>query len=73
MRPIGLLGVVLIVGGGVVLALRGFSYTKERNATKIGPLEIAAEKKGFVPPMAGAVMLVAGAVLVIAGRGRGGQ
>lgn len=70
MRPIGLLGVALIIGGGVVLALRGFSYTKEREAAKIGPLEIAAEKKGFVPPMAGGVMLAAGVVLVFAGRGR---
>lgn len=68
MRPIGLLGVALIVVGGIVLAMRGLSYTKERNATKIGPLEIAAEKKGFVPPVAGAAALVVGVVLVAAGR-----
>lgn len=68
MRPIGLLGVALIVVGGIVLAMRGLSYTKERNATKIGPLEIAAERKGFVPPVAGAAALVVGVVLVAAGR-----
>lgn len=69
MRPLGLLGMALIVIGGIVLAMRGLSYTKERDATKIGPVEIAAEKKGFIPPIAGAAMLAVGVVLVFAGRG----
>lgn len=53
MRPLGLVGILLIVCGLVILALRGISYTKEREAVAVGPLEVAAERKGFIPPVAG--------------------
>jgi drug/metabolite transporter (DMT)-like permease len=67
-RPVGIIGVILIVAGVIVLALRGFSYTKDRDEVKLGPLEVAAEQKGFVPPVVGAVAIVAGLVLVAVGR-----
>jgi hypothetical protein len=63
-----LFGAVLIAFGVVVLAMRGISYTKDRDAVKVGPVEITAEKKGFVTPAVGAIALVAGLALVIAGR-----
>ena len=68
MRPLGVVGVVLIVLGAIVLALRGISYTKDRDEVQVGPLEVAAEEKGTIPPIAGVVAIVAGIVLVIAGR-----
>ena len=68
MRPIGIVGVLLIIGGIVVLALRGVSYTKDRDAVKVGPIEVAAEKKGFVPPIVGGVAILIGAGLLLAGR-----
>ena len=68
MRPIGIVGVLLIIGGIVVLALRGVSYTKDRDAVKVGPIEVAAEKKGFVPPIVGGVAIRIGAGLLLAGR-----
>jgi hypothetical protein len=68
MRPLGLIGVILIIGGIVVLAMRGISYTKDRDAVKIGGLEIAKEDRGFVPPVAGIIAVVAGVALVAAGR-----
>ena len=68
MRPLGLIGVILIICGIVVLAMRGISYTKDRDAMKIGGLEIAKEDRGFVPPVAGIIAVVAGVALVAAGR-----
>jgi len=68
MRPLGLFGAVLIAFGVVVLALRGISYTKDRDAVKVGPVEIAAERKGFITPAVGAVALIAGLALVLVGR-----
>jgi uncharacterized membrane protein len=71
MRPLGIIGIVLIVLGAVVLAMRGISYTKERQEVAVGPVEVAAERKGFVPPAAGVVAIIVGLGLVVAGRRRG--
>ena len=70
MRPLGWIGVALIVLGGVGLAMRGLSYTKDRTEVELGPIEVAAEERGFIPPIAGLVAVVAGVVLVAAGRRR---
>lgn len=68
MRPLGWFGVALIVAGGIILAMRGVSYTKDKNELDIGPLHVAAVEKGFVPPMAGLACLLVGAVLLVASR-----
>ena len=68
MRPLGILGVILIIVGVVVLAMRGISYTKNRDSVKIGGIELSKEDRGFVPPVAGIIAVVAGIVLVAAGR-----
>lgn len=70
MRPLGIVGVVLIIVGVLVLAARGISYTKDRDSTHVGPIKVSTEQKGFVPPIAGVVAIVAGIALVAAGRGR---
>ena len=70
MRPLGIVGIVLVIAGAVVLAMRGISYTKERQEVAVGPLEVAAERRGFVPPAAGVVAIVVGLALVVAGRRR---
>ena len=68
MRPLAIVGALLMIGGIIVLALRGVSYTKERDAVKVGPIELAAEKKGFVPPVVGAAAVLIGAGLLFVGR-----
>lgn len=68
MRPLGIFGVILIIFGVVVLAMRGISYTKNRDSVKIGGIELSKEDRGFVPPVAGIIAVVAGIVLVAAGR-----
>jgi uncharacterized membrane protein len=70
MRPLGIIGVILIVAGAVVLAMKGISYTKDRDSVKIGGIELSKEDRGFVPPVAGVIAIVAGIVLVVAGRKR---
>ena len=68
MRPLGIIGVILIIAGVVVLAMRGISYTKDRDSVKIGGVELSKEDRGFVPPVAGIIAVVAGIVLVAAAR-----
>ena len=68
MRPLGIIGVILIIAGVIVLAMKGISYTKDRDSVKIGGVELSKEDRGFVPPVAGVIAIVAGIVLVAAGR-----
>jgi hypothetical protein len=67
MKPIGIIGAVLIVLGGIVVALQGVSYVRDRQEVSVGPIEIAAEERGFISPVLGGVVLVAGVVLVLVG------
>jgi hypothetical protein len=70
MRPLGWVGLILIVAGAVVFAMGGIGYTKNRTDVEVGPIKVAAEEKGLVPPVAGIAAIVIGAVLVFAGRKR---
>lgn len=68
MRPVGVVGAVLIVCGAIVLALRGISYTKDRQTVQVGPIGMMTEEKGFIPPIYGVVAIVLGGVLVYTAR-----
>jgi hypothetical protein len=68
MKPLGWVGVLLIIAGVVVVAMRGIPYTKSHNEVEVGPLKVTSQERGMVPPVAGIVAIVAGAVLVFAGR-----
>jgi len=70
MRPLAIVGIVLILGGACVLALRGISYTKDRQSVQVGPLAVTTEQKGFIPPVVGVAAVVLGAVLVFSARKR---
>lgn len=70
MRPIGIVGIILILGGAAVLALRGVSYTKERQSVQVGPLAVTTEQKGFIPPVVGVVAVVLGGALLFSARRR---
>lgn len=70
MRPLGWIGVVLIVLGAIVLVMRGVSYTKDRQEVSVGPVRVAAEEKGFVPPAVGFVAIALGVGMVLMGRRR---
>ena len=68
MRPLALIGIVLLVAGAVVLAMGGFGFTKERQEVDVGPIEVTAERRGFVPPVVGGLAMVVGAVMLFAAR-----
>ena len=70
MRPLGWLGVLLIVAGAIIAAMGGIGYTKSRNQVEVGPIRVAAEEKGLIPPIAGLAAVAIGAVLVFVGRKR---
>jgi hypothetical protein len=68
MKVLGWIGVLLIVGGIIVVAMRGIPYTKSRNEVEVGPLKVTTQERGMVTPVVGVAAIVLGAVLVFAGR-----
>jgi hypothetical protein len=68
MKPITIVGAVLIVLGGIVVALQGVSYVRDRQEVSVGPIQFAAEERGFISPLVGGIVLVAGVLLVVLGR-----
>jgi hypothetical protein len=72
MRPISILGIILIIFGVFVLASEGISYTKTEKVLDIGPIEATAKHHKTIPisPIAGGASVAAGVVLVIAGARR---
>jgi uncharacterized membrane protein YidH (DUF202 family) len=69
MKPVAILGVVLIVLGLAALAYQGVSYTTREKVIDLGPIQATAERQKTVPlpPVLGIVAVGAGVVLLIAG------
>jgi uncharacterized membrane protein YidH (DUF202 family) len=65
-----IVALLLIVGGVLALAYRGFSYTKETHEAKIGPLELNVKEREYVnvPVWVGVGAVVVGAVLLVSGK-----
>jgi hypothetical protein len=70
MKPLGWIGVLLIVGGIIIVAMRGIPYTKSHNEVEVGPLKVTSQERGMVPPIAGIAAIIVGGVLVFAGKRR---
>ena len=69
MKPVTLVGVVLIILGVLALAYQGITYTTREKIVDLGPLKITKEKEKaiFLPPILGALALVGGVLLVVVG------
>jgi uncharacterized membrane protein YidH (DUF202 family) len=69
MKPIPLIGVVLIVLGLMALVYQGVNYTSRETVLDIGPLHATADRQKTLPlsPVLGIAALVGGLVLVVAG------
>lgn len=67
------IGIVLIVAGALGLVMGSFSYTKDTEAVKLGPLELSVKKKETVnvPLWAGLGAIAVGLVLVVMGGRKG--
>jgi uncharacterized membrane protein HdeD (DUF308 family) len=66
MKPVAILGVILIILGVIALAYQGISYTKKDKVVDLGPLKVETEKKETIPlpPVLGVVAVVGGIVLI---------
>lgn len=69
MKPIMLIGLVLIVLGAGALVYQGFTYTSREKIIDIGPLQASADTQKTipVPPLVGGLAIVGGFVMVIMG------
>jgi hypothetical protein len=65
-----IVGIVVLVAGILGLVYGGFSYTKQTQEAKIGPLELTVNEKKQVnvPIWAGVVAVVVGGGLLLKGR-----
>jgi uncharacterized membrane protein YphA (DoxX/SURF4 family) len=70
MKSRQIVALLLIVGGVLALAYRGFSYTKETHEAKIGPLELQVKEREYVnlPAWLGIGAVVVGAALLVTGK-----
>ncbi|MES1152240.1 MAG: hypothetical protein ABUL54_10115 [Dongia sp.] len=73
MKPLAIIGVILILAGIAGLVVGRFTYTTEEKVLEVGPLVATADKEHSVriPDIAAIVAVVAGGVLVVASRRRG--
>ena len=69
MKPVTLIGVVLIIVGVLALAYQGITYTTREKVIDIGPLKASVDKEKTIPlpPILGALALAGGVVLVVVG------
>lgn len=72
MSGLKMLALVLIIAGALALAYGGFTYTKDTQAVKLGPIELTVKEKKTVnvPMWAGIGAIVIGAGLLLAGNKR---
>lgn len=72
MKPLALVGVVLIILGIIALAYQGITYTTKEKIIDLGPLKASVEKQKTIPlpPILGGLAVAAGVFLVWVGAKR---
>jgi hypothetical protein len=72
MKPLALVGVLLIVLGIVGLVVENVSFTERKTVLDVGPLKVQADEQKVVPipTIAGVVAVVVGLGLVFMSRRR---
>jgi hypothetical protein len=70
MKPLAIVGVLLILAGIAGLIVGRFTYTTQEKVLEVGPLVATAEKEHsiHVPDIAAIVAVIAGGVLVVVSR-----
>jgi hypothetical protein len=69
MRPLSLLGVVLLAIGAFIV-FRGLTYKDRDEVLRVGELKASVEQERAIPTWVGGAALVAGVVLLAAGMRR---
>ena len=72
MKPLAIVGVLLIVLGVAGLAIDNISFTERKTVIDAGPLKVTADEQRTIPipTVAGVVAIVAGLGLVFLSRQR---
>lgn len=70
MKPMAILGVLLIVVGIAGLAIDNISFTERKTIVDAGPIKVTADEQRTIPipTIAGIVAVIAGAGLLFVGR-----
>jgi hypothetical protein len=69
MKPLAIVGVLLIVVGLVALVYQGITYTTRETVIDIGPLHATADRQKTLPlpPILGIAAVAGGVVLLLVG------
>jgi hypothetical protein len=69
MRPIAIVGVVLLVLGVMALVYQGITYTSRETVIDLGPVHATADRQKTLPlpPLVGIAAVAGGVVRLIAG------
>ncbi len=69
MKPIVLIGIVLVVLGALALAYQGINYTRTEKLLDVGPIHATKEtqKRIPLPPILGGIALIGGVAMLVAG------
>ncbi len=69
MKPLVIVGILLILLGIVALSYQRITYTSEEKIAEIGPLKATAEREKSIPlpPVLGGLALLVGAGMVVVG------
>ena len=70
MKPMAIIGVLLIAFGVLALVYGGITYTKRETVLDVGPIHATADRDKTIPlsPLVGVVGIVAGAVCLYSAR-----
>jgi uncharacterized membrane protein HdeD (DUF308 family) len=70
MKPLAILGVLLVVLGVMALVYQGITYTSRETVIDIGPLQATADRQKTLPlpPVVGIAAVAGGVALLVAGR-----
>jgi hypothetical protein len=70
MKPLALVGVLLVVLGVMALVYQGITYTSRETVIDIGPLQATADRQKTLPlpPVLGIAAVAGGVMLLVAGK-----
>jgi hypothetical protein len=74
MKPVMIVGLVLVMLGVLALGYQGVAYITTRDTVvKVGPVEVQADREHAIPlaPILSGVALLAGVTLLIMGAAKG--
>ena len=69
MKPITIIGIVLLILGVLALAYQGINYTHQEKVVDIGPIHATADRHERIPlpPIVGGLAMVGGIALLVVG------